>query len=179
MATDTNHERKPQVTNQDGTVEDQQLLAPTTSISAPSHEDGGDTHDPARSTSHRGACIGIVVALQAVSLTATSQGKRPCRQGSRRRRDRRRSREGGSGSVHPTQSCLGVRIRRLRQLSGVFRRSGQGPALTIIQNTVAVKDKIRVLRLRIGTLEKHFEQPPSDEKETTLRETLLRYAGGS
>ena len=178
MATDTNHGKESRVTNQGGTVEDQQHLAPTTSISTPGHEDGGVTDDPARSMSPRGACIGVVVALQTV-LTTTSQGKRPCRQGSQRRRDRRRSREGGSGSVHPTQSCLGVRIHRLRQLSGVFRCSGQGPALTIIQNTVAVKDKIKVLRLRIGTLEKHFGQPPSDERETRLRETLLRYAGGS
>lgn len=36
-----------------------------------------------------------------------------------------------------------------------------------------------MLSLRIGTLERHFEQPTSDEREIKLRETLLMYAGGS
>ena len=39
-----------------------------------------------------------------------------------------------------------------------------------------MKDKIEVLRLRIATLEKLFEQPASDEKDTKLREGLLMYA---
>ena len=41
-----------------------------------------------------------------------------------------------------------------------------------------MKDKIEVLRLRIATLEKVFEQPASDEKETKHREELLLYASG-
>ena len=47
-----------------------------------------------------------------------------------------------------------------------------------LQNTAAVKDKIEVLRLRIATLEKVFEQPASDEKEMKRREELLMYASG-
>ena len=47
-----------------------------------------------------------------------------------------------------------------------------------LQNTAAVKDKIEVLRLRIATLEKLFEQPASDEKEMKRREELLMYASG-
>ena len=39
-----------------------------------------------------------------------------------------------------------------------------------------MKDKIEVLRLRIATLEKLFEQPASDEKEMKRREELLMYA---
>ena len=41
-----------------------------------------------------------------------------------------------------------------------------------------MKDKIEVLRLRIATLEKLFEQPASDEKEMKRREELLMYASG-
>ena len=41
-----------------------------------------------------------------------------------------------------------------------------------------MKDKIEVLRSRIAILEKLFEQPASDEKETKLREELLMYASG-
>ena len=44
------------------------------------------------------------------------------------------------------------------------------------QNTAAVKDKIEVLLLRIAALEKLFEQPASDEKETRRREGLSMYA---
>ena len=178
MATDTNHGGESQVTSQEGTIKDQQLLALTTSISTPGHEDGGYTHDPARSMSPRGACIGIVVAPQA-ALTTTSQGKRPGWQGPYWRCDRRRSRGGGSGSIRSAQGCLGARVRCLHQPSGLFRCYSQGLALTIIQNTIAIKDKIKVLCLRIGTLEKHFEQPPCGERETRLLETLLRYAGDS
>ena len=39
-----------------------------------------------------------------------------------------------------------------------------------------MKDKIEVLRSRIAILEKLFEQPASDEKDTKLREGLLMYA---
>ena len=45
-----------------------------------------------------------------------------------------------------------------------------------LQNAAAVKDKIAILLPRIATLEKLFEQPASDEKETKLREGLLMYA---
>jgi hypothetical protein len=47
-----------------------------------------------------------------------------------------------------------------------------------LQKTVAVKDKIEVLRLRIAKLEEIFEKPASDEKETKRREGLLTYASG-
>ena len=47
-----------------------------------------------------------------------------------------------------------------------------------LQNTVGVKDKIEILLSRIATLEKLFEQPASDEKETKLREGLSMYASG-
>ena len=46
------------------------------------------------------------------------------------------------------------------------------------QNTVAVKEKIEILRSRITTLERLFEQPTSDEKEIKLREVLSMYASG-
>ena len=48
-----------------------------------------------------------------------------------------------------------------------------------LQNTVAVRDKITILCSRIVALEKLFEQPASDEKETKLREELLRYASNA
>ena len=48
----------------------------------------------------------------------------------------------------------------------------------VSQKTVAVKDKIEVLRSRIAKLEEIFEKPASDEKETKRREGLLMYASG-
>ena len=47
-----------------------------------------------------------------------------------------------------------------------------------LQKTVAVKDKIEILRSRIAMLEKLFEEPASDGKETERREGLLTYASG-
>ena len=45
-----------------------------------------------------------------------------------------------------------------------------------LQNTVAVRDKIELLRSRIAKLEKLFKEPASDKKEIKLREALLTYA---
>jgi hypothetical protein len=47
-----------------------------------------------------------------------------------------------------------------------------------LQKTIAVKDKIEILRSRIAMLEKLFEEPASDGKETERREGLLTYASG-
>ena len=46
------------------------------------------------------------------------------------------------------------------------------------QETVAVGDKIKVLRSRITVLEKHFEKPAGDVAETKRREELLKYVIG-
>jgi len=45
-----------------------------------------------------------------------------------------------------------------------------------LQNTVDVKDRIGALCTRIATLEKLFEKPAGDEKETERREELSVYA---
>ena len=47
-----------------------------------------------------------------------------------------------------------------------------------LQNTVDVRDKMDALCSRIATLEKRFEKPASDEKETKRREELSMYANG-
>jgi len=45
-----------------------------------------------------------------------------------------------------------------------------------LQNTAAVKDKIEILLSRIASLEKLFEQPAGNEKESKRREGVLMYA---
>ena len=61
------------------------------------------------------------------------------------------------------------KVRRLPSIRNFL------PILTHLQETAAVKDKIKVLRSRITKLEKVFEKPSVDEEERGRRKELLLF----
>ena len=85
-----------------------------------------------------------------------------------------RSCERTSRSVWPPQSCLGIHLRCLCPISGRFLKL----CSRSFSNAVGLKDEIDTLSSRVVMLEKLFEDPASDEKETAHRDGLIMYATG-